>query len=158
MVSALAPARCRRTRQASRPPPPVAPKWAFSSAGLVALVVGPPKTIYQNSCQSSCPCDGGPSLRTIRSSASTTNQDGATMTARAGHVQKPTHGLAPELRSPTIVDTGGGASVELTPSVRGYEHRRQIAPGLVAPGGFTPPPPPFSSLQTITFRLTQSLG
>src|SRR5260221_14652791 len=115
MVSALAPARCWRKRQASRPPPPVAPKWAFSSPGLVALVVGPPKTIYQNSCQSSCPCDGGPSLRTIRSSASTTNQDGATMTARAGHVQKPTHGLAPELRSPTIVDTGGTESVNLNP-------------------------------------------
>src|SRR5260221_14338203 len=127
MVSALAPARCWRKRQASRPPPPVAPKWAFSSPGLVALVVGPPKTIYQNSCQSSCPCDGGPSLRTIRSSASTTNQDGATMTARAGHVQKPTHGLAPELRSPTIVDTGGGASGQPPPSALRLEHAREDA-------------------------------
>src|SRR5260221_7511631 len=137
MVSALARARCRRKRQASRPPPPVAPKWAFSSAGLVALVVGPPKTIYQNSCQSSCPCDGGPSLRTIRSSASTTNQDGATMTARAGHVQKPTHGLAPELRSPTIVDTGGGASGHLPPSDRDHQHRRGSPHGVGRPGGVT---------------------
>src|SRR5260221_4874792 len=156
MVSALARARCRRKRQASRPPPPVAPKWAFSSAGLVALVVGPPKTIYQNSCQSSCPCDGGPSLRTIRSSASTTNQDGATMTARAGHVQKPTHGLAPELRSPTIVDTGGGASGHLTLSVCGYEHVREDAPGLVRPDGINLTPPILSSLEEVTFRFIQS--
>src|SRR5260370_5368162 len=150
MVSALAPARCRRKRQASRPPPPVAPKWAFSSAGLVALVVGPPKTIYQNSCQSSCPCDGGPSLRTIRSSASTTNQDGATMTARAGHVQKPTHGLAPELRSPTIVDTGGGASGPLTPSSCDYQPLRGIAPGLGRAGRLTPPPPLLPSIDQST--------
>src|SRR5258708_10116522 len=130
MVSALAPAGCWRKRQASRPPPPVAPKWAFSSPGLVALVVGPPKTIYQNSCQSSCPCDGGPSLRTIRSSASTTNQDGATMTARAGHVQKPTHGLAPELRSPTIVDTGGGTPGHPSPSIPDLQPAAPHAPSL----------------------------
>src|SRR5260221_4580146 len=153
MVSALARARCRRKRQASRPPPPVAPKWAFSSAGLVALVVGPPKTIYQNSCQSSCPCDGGPSLRTIRSSASTTNQDGATMTARAGHVQKPTHGLAPELRSPTIVDTGGGASVHLTPAVCDDEHVRAIAQSFVGADGIPPPPPHLPSIRRVTFCL-----
>src|SRR5260221_4904688 len=157
MVSALARARCRRKRQASRPPPPVAPKWAFSSAGLVALVVGPPKTIYQNSCQSSCPCDGGPSLRTIRSSASTTNQDGATMTARAGHVQKPTHGLAPELRSPTIVDTGGGASVHLPPSVCDYEDVRANAQSLVRADGITRTPLIFPSIEEITFCLTKSV-
>src|SRR5260221_13135003 len=156
MVSALAPARCRRKRQASRPPPPVAPKWAFSSAGLVALVVGPPKTIYQNSCQSSCPCDGGPSLRTIRSSASTTNQDGATMTARAGHVQKPTHGLAPELRRPPIVDTGGVASVHLTLAVFDYEHGGGIAQSLVGAGGITLTAPILPSSGEITFLFFHS--
>jgi 4,5-dihydroxyphthalate decarboxylase len=82
---------------------------------------------------------------------------GAAMTARAGHVQKPTHGLAPELRSPTIVDTGGVASVHLTLAVCDYEHVREIAQGLVRADGITLTPLIFPSIEEITFRFTKSL-
>ncbi len=79
------------------------------------------------------------------------------MTARAGHVQKPTHGLAPQLRSPTIVDTGGVASVHLTLAVCDYEHVREIAQGLVRADGITLTPLIFPSIEEITFRFTNSL-
>jgi 4,5-dihydroxyphthalate decarboxylase len=79
------------------------------------------------------------------------------MTARAGHVQKPTHGLAPQLRSPTIVDTGGVASVHLTLAVCDYEHVREIAQGLVRADGITLTPLIFPSIEEITFRFTKSL-
>ena len=65
------------------------------------------------------------------------------MTARAGHVQKPTHGVAPELRSTTIVGTDGIASVHLTLAVCDYEHVREIAQGLVRADGITLTPSSF---------------
>ena len=49
------------------------------------------------------------------------------MTARAGKTQKTTDRPPPTLRSPTIVDTGGVASVHLTLAVCDYEHVREIA-------------------------------
>jgi 4,5-dihydroxyphthalate decarboxylase len=79
------------------------------------------------------------------------------MTARAGHVQKPTHGLAPQLRSPTIVDAGGVASVHLTLAVCDYEHVREVAQGLVRADGITLTPLIFPSIEEITFRFTKSL-
>src|SRR6201982_3705169 len=79
------------------------------------------------------------------------------MTARAGHVQKPTHGLAPQLRSPMIVDTGGVASVHLTLAVCDYEHVREVAQGLVRADGITLTPLIFPSIEEITFRFTKSL-
>src|SRR6516165_10555687 len=82
---------------------------------------------------------------------------GAAMTAQAGRVQEPTHGLAPELRSPTIVDTGGVASVHLTLAVCDYEHVREIAQGLVRADGITLTPLIFPSIEEITFRFTKSL-
>src|SRR5215475_8274093 len=82
---------------------------------------------------------------------------GATMTARAGHVQKPTHGVAPQLRSTTIVGTDGIASVHLTLAVCDYEHVREIAQGLVRADGITLTPLIFPSIEEITFRFTNSL-
>ena len=79
------------------------------------------------------------------------------MTARAGKTQKTTDRPPPTLRSPTIVDTGGVASVHLTLAVCDYEHVREIAQGLVRADGITLTPLIFPSIEEITFRFTKSL-
>src|SRR6516225_9772357 len=79
------------------------------------------------------------------------------MTARAGKTQKTTDKPPPTLRSPTIVDTGGVASVHLTLAVCDYEHVREIAQGLVRADGITLTPLIFPSIEEITFRFTNSL-
>ena len=61
----------------------------------------------------------------------------ATMTSRAGHAQGTTRRPTADLRSPTIVNIDGTASVHLTLAVCDYEHVREITQGIVRADGIT---------------------
>jgi 4,5-dihydroxyphthalate decarboxylase len=65
--------------------------------------------------------------------------------------------IAPQLRAPQIIVSGGTASLNLTLAVCNYEHVRELTDGVVPVDGITLTPLVFPSIEEITFRFTRNL-
>jgi 4,5-dihydroxyphthalate decarboxylase len=65
--------------------------------------------------------------------------------------------IAPQLRAPQIIVSGGTASLNLTLAVCNYEHVRELTEGVVRADGITLTPLVFPSIEEITFRFTRNL-
>jgi 4,5-dihydroxyphthalate decarboxylase len=65
--------------------------------------------------------------------------------------------IAPQLRAPQIIVSGGTASLNLTLAVCNYEHVRELTDGVVRVDGITLTPLVFPSIEEITFRFTRNL-
>jgi 4,5-dihydroxyphthalate decarboxylase len=65
--------------------------------------------------------------------------------------------IAPQLRAPQIIVSGGTASLNLTLAVCNYEHVRELTDGVVRVDGITLIPLVFPSIEEITFRFTRNL-